>query len=154
MLSPFVSCLTCLKLSPDIPGSTLTWDQCTLACCCSWALHCQRRKVRVSLVCKDPQPTPSLPTPVPYFPWVPVLLLVNPWRGWLISSILESPIINISVLETICLLWKALVGCIGNHVRAEQTQNLNLRFPIHSWTVNEFSANNRKFSFGNTDFQK
>lgn len=91
------------------------------------------------------------PTPVPYFPGVPVLLLVNPWRGWITPPILESPIINIPVLETICLLWKALVVCTGSHVRVEQTQNLNLRLLIHTWTVNEFSTNKKKFSFGNTD---
>lgn len=97
------------------------------------------------------QSSSAHPHPVPDFPWVPVLLLANPWAGWVISPTLKSPLINIPGLETICLLWQALVVCTGNHVRVEQTQNLDLRLPMHTWTVNEFSANNRKNSFGNTD---
>lgn len=36
--------LTCLKLSPGTPESTLVSGQCTLVCCCSSVLHCQNRR--------------------------------------------------------------------------------------------------------------
>lgn len=40
-------------------------------------------------------------------PWVSVLLSVNPWKGWVMPTILEVPIINIPVL-------KALVASVSS----------------------------------------
>lgn len=100
-----------------------------------------------------PQPTPTSPHTVPYFPWVPVLLLVNPWRCKLFLLSLTSltyykyPWLgnHLSPLTGSCgLYWESCES--GTDTKFEsKTSNSYLDLE------RELTVINRKISFGNTD---